>query len=231
MRRTYYDHEDAYRKIRAAGGRGWDDLSPGASNNSYAALDDFLASPYCPNAGSSSSVARAIDLGCGGGQATIRLAQHGLQTTGVDFSPTAIALAQSNAAELTLAIEFHVADCLNLALIPSHTFDLAVDNHTLHCMIGDDRHRFLTEVARVLKPGGIFFSETMSAEGSPDFKALGINPITRIDHHRTRYWVTRSELAREIEASGFTIKTIIARPQPDTPCPGDTLVTVAIRNA
>src|SRR5690606_13454934 len=82
MAGAYYDHEGAYRRIAAAGGRGWDDRDGGggASAGSYEALDEFLASSLCPAA---SSTARAIDLGCGGGQGAIRLAQRGFAVTGV----------------------------------------------------------------------------------------------------------------------------------------------------
>src|SRR5581483_2940590 len=38
-RRVYYDHEPAYRKIAAKGGRGWDDLTPDVDQNSYRSLD------------------------------------------------------------------------------------------------------------------------------------------------------------------------------------------------
>ena len=54
--------------------------------------------------------------------------------------------------------------------------DLAVDNHVLHCIICDDRARFLLEVARVLRPGGLLFSESMSREGPVDFEQLGFDP-------------------------------------------------------
>ncbi len=54
-----------------------------------------------------------------------------------------------------------VGNCLALEL-PAASFDLAVDNHVLHCIVGADRARFLREVARVLRPGGLFFSDTMS---------------------------------------------------------------------
>jgi 2-polyprenyl-3-methyl-5-hydroxy-6-metoxy-1,4-benzoquinol methylase len=158
--RTYYDHEPAYQRIAAAGGSGWDDLFPDQVFDSYGALDAFLASPLAPPAG------RALDLGCGGGQVSRKLAARGFAVTGVDYSPTAIALARAHTSEL--GVEYMEGDCLDLVALASGSFDLVIDNHVLHCVIGADRGRFLAEVARVLRDGGVFFSETMSREGDLD---------------------------------------------------------------
>lgn len=224
MRRTYYDHEPAYRQIKDAGGRGWDDLHPQPAPGSYDALDAFLA-------GRTLTDSRAIDLGCGGGQASIRLARAGCSVLGVDFSPTAIELAKANAAKETADAEFLVADCLSMPEIPSAAFDLAIDNHTLHCLIEPgDRSRFLREARRVLRPGGQLFSETMSAEGDPDFAGLGVDPDSRIDRCRTRYWVGRDELRAELAEAGFAVRSMTLQPQPERPNPGCTIVTVAARD-
>jgi hypothetical protein len=67
-RRVYYDHEPAYRKIAAKGGRAWDDLHSGVSAGSYAAFEAFLRSAFIPAPG---PTVTALDLGCGGGQAAI----------------------------------------------------------------------------------------------------------------------------------------------------------------
>lgn len=198
----YYDHERAYRRIAEAGGAGWDDLptSHGPQIGGYDAIDGFLASPHA-------RPGDALDLGCGGGQVSIKLAAHGYRVVGVDFDPTAIDLARRNAP----ALEFVVGDCLALPL-PAATFDLAVDNHTLHCLIGIDRGRFLREVARVLRPGGLLFSESMSREGDVDFDAFGFDPTTFVSRNGNRYLVGATELDAELADAGFEILVAHARP-------------------
>lgn len=228
MSRPYYDHEPAYRRIHAANGKGWDDLTSAgtAGSDSYDALDGFLASAWRPAAHATS---RAIDLGCGGGQGSLRLARCGFRTTGVDFSPTAIDLAKRNSAKAGIDVAFHVADCLDMRGFARASFDLAVDNHTLHCLLGGDRARFLQQAAHLLRPGGLLFSETMSCEGRPDFAGLGVDPVTRTNAAGNRYWVGRDELLGEFESAGFEVLRVDARSQPDRPDPGHTLVTIVQR--
>jgi len=132
---------------------------------------------------------------------TRRLASRGYDVIGVDFSPTAIELARAQSIEHAA---FEVGDCLALAFADG-AFDLAIDNHVLHCLLGHDRARFLAETARVLRPGGLLFSETMSREGDLDPAALNIDPATFISRNGNRYWTTRAELDGELARAGFEI--------------------------
>jgi 2-polyprenyl-3-methyl-5-hydroxy-6-metoxy-1,4-benzoquinol methylase len=160
----------------------------------------------------------------------MRLAALGFQVSGVDFSETAIEMARRNAVAAGLSIDFTVGDCLTLSQFAAREFDVVVDNHVLHCVIGRaDRESFLQTACRVLKVGGVFFSETMSAEGPIDMQAFSIDPLTRIDAQGTRYWVTARELQGELRSAGFEILHQELRRQPDHPPPGDSIVTVASR--
>ena len=149
---------------------------------------------------------------------------------GIDYSSTAIRLATENLRDTRLPIEFSVGDCLNLAAFDERTFDLAIDNHVLHCLTTvEHRRMFLRAAWRVLKVGGILFSETMSAEGEFDWFALEVDPETRTDRRRTRYWVKSQELDDELGGVGFVTVWRQLRPQPDRPAHGDTIVTVSKR--
>jgi SAM-dependent methyltransferase len=212
-RRVYYDHEPAYQRIKAKGGRGWDDLFEG-EQGSYTSVRAFL---------DGHRTGTALDLGCGGGQVAIELARRGFRATGIDYSETAIELARANAAELD--ITFVVGDALALPFADA-SFDLVVDNHLLHCVVEpDDRRRVLAEVWRVLVPGGRLWSETMSAETGFDAARLGADPITCISHNHSRIWVRRAQLERELAAAGFAIESMVDRLHED----GDDLVTSAVK--
>jgi len=216
----YYDHEKSYREIAAAGGRGWDDRTPGVEQGSYDSLRAFLDRDGAPPPG-----ARALDLGCGGGQAGLELARRGYRVAGVDFSPTAIELARGNARDAGLDASFAVGDALALAA-PDASFELVVDNHLLHCIVlPGDRARVLAEVFRVLVPGGRLWSETMSAEPPFDAARYDVDPVTGIARNGGRIWIRRAVLERELVAAGFAIASLVVRTQPD----GNDLVTLARR--
>ena len=96
----------------------------------------------------------ALDLGCGTGDNSIFLAQHGWQVTGVDFVPKALAKARVKARANNVDIRFVAADITRLTsagLGPD--FDLIVDNGCLHGMGSDDRKAYVREVTAVATAG------------------------------------------------------------------------------
>lgn len=230
-RRVYYDHEPAYRAIAEAGGRGWDDLPESmrgldedvAVRDGYSELERFLESRWAPPKGT-----RALDLGCGGGQGSIRLARAGYDVIGVDFSETAIELARQNADEAGVDCEFRVGDVTDLADLASDDFGLAIDNHTLHCLVEKEHRRaMLDEVNRLLRIDGVFFSETMTREGLFDPAKVGADPDTFISKGRTRIWVSKIELDEELRGVGFNI--IHEHTHHDEPGFGLTFVNYALK--
>jgi SAM-dependent methyltransferase len=112
--------------------------------------------------------ARALDLGCGTGDNSIYLAQHGWQVTGVDFVAKALEKARAKAAARHVAVNFADADVTHLSTEGvGNDFALIVDNGCLHGMSPDDRDAYVREVtavaaadARLLVvafiPGGFF---------------------------------------------------------------------------
>jgi 2-polyprenyl-3-methyl-5-hydroxy-6-metoxy-1,4-benzoquinol methylase len=207
-RRRYCDHEPVYRRRREQGFRGWD--SPDGANP-FGAFQDFLESGAAP------AVSRALDLGCGGGEIAICLSRRGWAVTAIDYSRTAVELARANAEEAGVPINLLVADLTEPWPLESGIFSLAIDNHVLHCLIGPgDRLAFLHNAFGALRTDGIMFSANMSAEGNLDYARHGIDPVTRIDSHRTRYWATRDELVEEFSQAGFRIASVRVLEQDST---------------
>jgi 2-polyprenyl-3-methyl-5-hydroxy-6-metoxy-1,4-benzoquinol methylase len=223
-RRIYYDHEPAYRDLAARGGHGWDDFfTDDPPDDSYAALGQFLDSSACPRP----LPASVLDLGCGGGQAAILLAQRGFRVVGVDYSETAIALARRNALRAGVQSTFHVGDCTALSFFETEAFDLVIDNHVSHCLIEPEhRQHFFLHARRLLQPAGVFFSETMVA--CEHFDPLVMNVPAGQNHNvrKTRIWVARGQFTAELESVGFRILSQDERPQ-DPVAAGCLLVTVA----
>jgi SAM-dependent methyltransferase len=218
-RRTYYDHEPVYRKRRDRGFTGW---NPPDCTDAFRALDDFLVSEWCPPVG------RALDLGCGGGEACVKLAALGWQVVGLDFSPTAVSLARQNAERAGVAPDLLVADAVRRLPTPPGAFDLVLDNHVLHCLVEKgDRRSFLANARGAFCESGVLFSANMSAEGHLDFARHDIDPVTRIDRHRTRQWATERELLDELRAAGLAVGHMRYYRDEDEHGMGDELVVYA----
>jgi len=100
--------------------------------------------------------ARVLDVGCGPGRLSIRLArQHGLEVTGLDLDPAMIERARANAARPgngdARRPSFLVGDVASLAF-PDGSFDLVVSTLSMHHWA--DPTVGLAEIGRVLRPGG-----------------------------------------------------------------------------
>jgi cyclopropane fatty-acyl-phospholipid synthase-like methyltransferase len=96
---------------------------------------------------------RLLDAGCGTGEHVLLAAAHGADAMGVDISPRAIARARDKAAERGLTARFEVADVLSLEQL-GMTFDAVIDSGVFHVFADEDRARYVTSVASVLRSGG-----------------------------------------------------------------------------
>ncbi len=96
-----------------------------------------------------------LDIGCGLGESSVYFAIHGAAVTALDISPQMIAFAHKLAAYHSTRISGKVSTAETLPE-PDNTYDLVYVANTLHHVT--DKARLLAEIARVLKPGGRFFS-------------------------------------------------------------------------
>jgi SAM-dependent methyltransferase len=99
--------------------------------------------------------ARVLEVGCGPGRLSIRLArQHSLDVTGLDLDPAMVERARANVDRLGNGNQrrpaFLVGDAASLAF-PDGSFDLVVSTFSMHHWA--DPTAGLAEIARVLRPG------------------------------------------------------------------------------
>lgn len=95
--------------------------------------------------------ARVLEVGCGPGHLTRRLAREGFDVTGVDLDPEMIEHARHNAEPSIGSSAFVAADVASLPF-PDASFDLVVSTLSMHHWA--DRAAGLAEIGRVLRPGG-----------------------------------------------------------------------------
>lgn len=98
---------------------------------------------------------RAIDLGCGAGREVILLAQRGFTATGVDISPTAIAMARRSSEDAGVKAQFLVGDLTALPPIDG-TYDLIVDYGALNDLNQTQRDAYMTQVLPLASPTSQF---------------------------------------------------------------------------
>ena len=102
---------------------------------------------------------RAIDLGCGTGSTVIYLAQHGFESTGIDFSSIALRTARKRAGALGTdrQIRFVEGD-LTASEIPGVVgpFDLLIDYGTLDDLHPGGRRAMADLIATLARPGALF---------------------------------------------------------------------------
>lgn len=168
---------------------------------------------------------RVLDLGCGGGQWSVWLAQRGANVTGLDISGSQLAHARdaADAASIDLGL---VQASGESAPFADKTYDLVLSDHG--AMSWGDPKRTLPEMARVLRPGGtlafcvtgplseICWDDALDAPGEQlrgDYFGLGA-----VDEGEgaVAFNLPYGEWIRLFRECGFAVEALLEpRPEPD----------------
>ena len=102
-----------------------------------------------------------LDLGCGPGLYTSRLARRGHRCFGIDISPASIEHARSEAAEAELACTYMLSDLRSAPLGAGHGASLLLSGQ-LNALPRGDVPRVLSQIREALTGGGVFVLEVHS---------------------------------------------------------------------
>jgi SAM-dependent methyltransferase len=156
---------------------------------------------------------RILDLGCGDGQLTARIAQKGTVVSGVDASPEMVAAARSRGVGSVVA----QAESLPFG---DGEFDAVFSNAALHWVRGQDE--MMAEVHRVLRKRGRFVAE-MGGHGN--IAAIRMALIAVLERNgfagredNVNYYPSPESYRRRLEKHGFKVRRMELIPRP-TPLP------------
>jgi SAM-dependent methyltransferase len=103
---------------------------------------------------------RFLDLGTGPATQAIELSKLGFQVTATDISENAI----TRAKRMSNSIEFIVDDILDSKLKEEDSFDYIFDRGCFHVLEPSSRQRYVDQISRFLRDGGLLFLKTFSAK-------------------------------------------------------------------
>jgi len=187
----------------------WDPNRYAASARFVAELGEPLIGLLAPKPGE-----RILDLGCGDGALTEKLAATGATVVGVDASPEMVAAARAR------GLDARVMDGQSLEF--DHEFDAVLSNAALHWMRQPDA--VLKGVRRALEPRGRLVAEFGGAGNVASVAEALIEALERrgIDGRALVPWYypTPDEYRDLLEANRFAVDSIELIPRPTT-IPGE----------
>ena len=130
-------------------------------------LASLVATGYLRNG------AKILDVGCGGGLDAIFLSQYGFRVIAVDFSKSALKIAEKRASKAGVKIDWRIGSVLNLP-VEKETIHLVTDRGLFHLIEDVDRPKYASELFRVLKLHG----SVLIRGGSAKVGRSRFNPVT-----------------------------------------------------
>jgi 2-polyprenyl-6-hydroxyphenyl methylase/3-demethylubiquinone-9 3-methyltransferase len=145
-----------------------------------------------------------LDLGCAGGFMAEALDASGAKVTGIDPAERAITAARAHAKATGRAIAYDIGVGEALPYSDTH-FDAVVCVDVLEHV--DDLDQVLAEVARVLRPGGLFLFDTINRNALARFATITVaEDILRLlprGTHDPALYIKPAELRAGLERAGL----------------------------
>ncbi|BAY94208.1 MULTISPECIES: class I SAM-dependent methyltransferase [unclassified Tolypothrix] len=146
-----------------------------------------------------SSDSKSLDLCCGSGQATQFLVKLSQNVTGLDASPLSLKRARQNVPSASYVEAF--AENMPFA---DGEFDVVHTSVALHEMEPQQLRQIISEVYRVLKPGGVFTLVDFHAPTNPIFWP-GVSLFLLLFETETAWQLIKTDLPKLLTEIGFEV--------------------------
>ena len=155
---------------------------------------------------------KCLDVGCGGGLLSERIARLGALVTGIDITKNSIKAAKIHAQKFGLNINYFNTDVSSfLKKYPSKKFDLVVASEVIEHL--DNRAQFFQEISKLLNNGGILILTTINKTAlSLLFAKLIAENILKLlpkGIHDFDKFVSPDTLINEAKSSNIYLKEVI----------------------
>jgi cyclopropane fatty-acyl-phospholipid synthase-like methyltransferase len=114
---------------------------------------------------------RALDIGCGAGVFSVWMAQQGMDVTGLDLFPEAIAMARARANEKGVNVTWVTGDLFEY--VPPQPFDLVFDSGCLHALVGGSVPAYKKKLLDWLTARGTFVLGHWGKRHAFDWRPIG----------------------------------------------------------
>jgi SAM-dependent methyltransferase len=98
-----------------------------------------------------------LDLGCGTGRHVLLLAECGLQVSGVDNAPAALAITRKRLEGVGLTADLQLGDIFDRLPYADGVFDGLVSTQVIHHARIAEIAALVQEIGRIVRPGGLLF--------------------------------------------------------------------------
>lgn len=183
----------------------WDKKAEGYSQSPIADEENYQRKLFETQKLFSSDM-RILEFGCGTGTTAIEHSPYVQHIDALDISEKMLEIGRRQAIEANVDNINFTRSTLTEFNATSESLDAVLGLNVIHLL--PNRQEILAEVARILKPGGIFISSTGCLGNSylrflkllvPIGKLFGLMPDVFI--------MSEAQLIDEIERAGFTIET------------------------
>jgi len=123
---------------------------------------------------------KVLDLGCGGGVHTIFLANEGFDCHAIDISEIGVTNTLKKLQDSGLSAEVKIGSADKIPYADS-LFNLVVSAGVLECLNSDEFFLAISEIIRILMPGGLAFLK-FTAPGDLRLSAAPVAGIRGISH-------------------------------------------------